>query len=191
MKVLLDPISLTVTCPSEILLKDLNLWLKTRDLILPYHPTSQKLRTLLEALEKATPNRLSLRYGEIGDLCLSLTVKTPQGTFRTKKVPKSATGPDLKRIFIGSRRRYGRILGATLRVIPKPQTASSVTIAWGKRAGRKTFLRALSGSGVRAVSIHELSPKGLRIRLEGTPGMVTAEQRTVRRLARLTDGVIR
>jgi FAD/FMN-containing dehydrogenase len=118
-----------------------------------------------------------LRYGEIQDLCTSLVAATPLGHVRTKKVPRAATGPDLKKIFMGSRRHYGDIEEATLQIIPKPDCRKTVVV----RAG-KDFLKRLWAGGVRPLTLLRRSG-ALAIELEGLKDVVLAEEKTLKALA--------
>lgn len=112
----LDLISLLVTCSADIPLKQLEKSLAIQGYTLGYRPITKKSMTLLQALEKRVPNRLSPRYGGIEDICVSIRVIRKGQIIATRNVPRAATGPDFKKIFIGSRGRYGKIIEATLRV---------------------------------------------------------------------------
>jgi len=66
--------------------------------------------------------QLSSRYGKIEDMVVSLEVVLPDGRLlRTKTVPRSATGPSLNQIFIGSEGTLGIITAATVRLWDYPQ----------------------------------------------------------------------
>lgn len=116
MSLQLDTISLLVTCHPAISLRALEKDLNRQGFTLGYRPIGGRSPTLLESLEKRTPNKLSPRYGEIDTICVSIKVVRKGQIIVTKNVPRAATGPDFKKIFIGSRGRYGKIIEATLRI---------------------------------------------------------------------------
>ncbi len=60
-------------------------------------------------------------YGGIEDLLVSVRLVTPEGVVRTLPVPRSATGPDLNELVLGSEGVFGVIVEATLRVQPLPR----------------------------------------------------------------------
>ena len=61
-------------------------------------------------------NRDEEKFGKIEDLCVALKVRMKECVVTTRNVPRAATGPDFKKIFIGSKGQYGEILEATLRI---------------------------------------------------------------------------
>ena len=66
--------------------------------------------------------QLSSKYGKIEDMVVSLEVVLPDGRLiRTRTVPRSATGPSLNHIFIGSEGTLGIITSATLRLWEYPK----------------------------------------------------------------------
>ena len=112
----IDQVSLLVTCSVDMPLKQLEKQLSQQGYTLGYRPIAKRSLTLLQALEKRVPNRLSPRYGGIEDICVSIRVIRKGQIIATRNVPRAATGPDFKKIFIGSRGRYGKIIEATLRI---------------------------------------------------------------------------
>lgn len=112
----IDEISLVVTCSADIPFQQLEKQLSKQGYTLGYRPIAKRSLTLLKALEKRVPNKLSSRYGGIEDICVSIRVIRKGQIIATRNVPRAATGPDFKKIFIGSRGRYGKIIEATLRI---------------------------------------------------------------------------
>ncbi len=113
----IDFISLLITCSVDRSLKDLERDLNREGFTLGYRPADKNIRTLRQALEKRGHNLNFLRYGEIEDICTSLKIRRKGKSIVTKNVPRAATGPDFKKIFMGSEQRYGKILEATLRIV--------------------------------------------------------------------------
>ncbi|MFJ4970694.1 FAD-binding oxidoreductase [Streptomyces sp. NPDC088755] len=63
----------------------------------------------------------SAGYGRFDEMVLALTVATPEGTLETGRVPRSAAGPDLRQLILGSEGVLGVITAVTVRVRPLPR----------------------------------------------------------------------
>ena len=78
---------------------------------------------------KAT-GQFSTKYGGIEDMVLGLDVVLPWGeSIELKPHPRSATGPDLKRIFIGSEGTLGIVTKAWLKIWPYPEKRVNLSFA--------------------------------------------------------------
>jgi FAD/FMN-containing dehydrogenase len=79
--------------------------------------------------------------GRLEPICAALTAVMPQGHIYTSRAaPRSATGPDLDAFFLGVRGYAGLVLGATLRLLPRPTTSRAVTYSFG---AARPLVRAL------------------------------------------------
>ncbi|MBI2082711.1 MAG: FAD-binding oxidoreductase [Deltaproteobacteria bacterium] len=179
----IDDISLTVTCDVTLRLAELEKKLEQRGYTLGYEPISGNNATLRQLLDQAILNHWAARYGEIGDICMALLVESKMGKIQTKKVPRAATGPDLKKIFIGSRGSYGKILEATFRISPLPEKQKMVRIVLKQKQHKKPFLLKVLESGLRPAEIQE---KGLRFsfNLHGPSSIVHAEEATLKKIVK-------
>ncbi len=54
-------------------------------------------------------------------MVLGLTLATPEGTLDTGRAPRSAAGPDLRQLLLGSEGAFGVITSVTVRVRPVPR----------------------------------------------------------------------
>jgi alkyldihydroxyacetonephosphate synthase len=63
----------------------------------------------------------SAGYGRFDEMVVGLVVATPRGTIRLGTAPKSAAGPDLRQLFLGSEGTLGVITEVTVRIRPRPQ----------------------------------------------------------------------
>ncbi|GAA3090649.1 FAD-binding oxidoreductase [Streptomyces roseofulvus] len=62
----------------------------------------------------------SAGYGRFDEMVLGLTVATPEGTLETGRAPRSAAGPDLRQLVLGSEGALGVITAITVRIRPLP-----------------------------------------------------------------------
>lgn len=178
----LDQESLLLTVPASTTLQEIENFLKKFRLGLRFSPTTSlknyKNLTIKKILSENIHNLHALRYGEIDDICLSLTAKTSLGKIQTKSVPRSATGPDLKKIFIGSHGKYGEILEATLRVVPLPEKIKKISLKFHSQKKQELFLRTLWAHGLRPARLKKLK-NTLILELEGLSEVVDTEYQLI------------
>ena len=180
----LDLESLLITVPTSKTLGEVEQFLCKSKLSLRFVPEKgPKNPTLKKILSEAIPNLYALRYGEIEDMCLSVTVKTSWGEIHTKSVPRSATGSDLKKIFMGSRGKYGDIVEAMLRIVPLPEKTKKISLKFQSQKKQKYFLRTLWAHGIRPSRLKKLK-NTLILELEGLSEVVGAELRLINEVMR-------
>lgn len=85
---------------------------------LGHFPDSFEFSTLGGWLATRSAGMQSDAYGKIEDMVVSLTLCTPTGTLVTRNVPRSATGPDLNHLAVGSEGTLGLITEAVMRIHP-------------------------------------------------------------------------
>jgi alkyldihydroxyacetonephosphate synthase len=94
-----------------------------------HFPQSIEVSTVGGWIATRAAGQYSTRYGSIEDIVLALEVVLPDGrAVRTRVGPRSATGPDVRQIFLGSEGTLGVVTEATLRIFPRPE--SSVAAAY-------------------------------------------------------------
>ncbi len=182
----LEPTSLLLTCPADSALKDVEASLSALRLTLGYRP-ARPVRTVREALARRVPNLLAERYGEIDDLCVALRAFYKGGAIQTKNVPRSATGPDFKKLLAGA---GGRVVEVTLRVSPTPEKRARFRVRWRKKEDDDDFLKLFWASVIRPAVLSRKGPKALEIELEGFSNVVRTETNELRLLIRKTQGVL-
>jgi alkyldihydroxyacetonephosphate synthase len=64
----------------------------------------------------------SAGYGRFDDLVAALRLATPSGELTLGRAPKSAAGPDLRQLVLGSEGAFGVITELTVRIRPVPET---------------------------------------------------------------------
>jgi alkyldihydroxyacetonephosphate synthase len=82
-------------------------------------------------------------------MVLGLTLATPEGTLEAGRAPRSAAGPDLRQLLLGSEGAFGVITSVTVRVRPAPR--SRVYEGWRFASFEEgaTALRRLAQDGPR------------------------------------------
>jgi FAD/FMN-containing dehydrogenase len=185
---MMDKTSFLVTCDVGERLAAIERRLNREGLTLGYRPR-QRVATLRDALERRVPNRDALLYGGIDDLCVSLQAVRRGETIATRNVPRASTGPDFKKILIGSGKRHARLLKAVLKVHPLPAARETVRAAWRDKKSRDAFLRGFWGSGIRPARFLS-GPRSVTVALEGSKEMTAAERKCLQKLVKETRGRI-
>lgn len=183
----IDKTSLLLTCEVDQPLVSLEKRLNREGFTLGYSPAKGGRLTLRQALEKRISNRNALLYGEIEDLCVSLKAARKGEILVTRNVPRAATGPDFKKILIGSGARYAKIDKAVLKIHPKPEAREKIRISWTAKKDRDDFLKKFWGSGIRP-AVFSASSRGASVILEGSREGLAAELACLRRLIAATKG---
>ena len=115
-----DAASRTATFQAGIDGPALEARLRTHGFTLGHFPQSFEHSTLGGWIAARSSGQFSARYGGLEDLLVAVRVVTPSGVLRTLEVPRSAAGPDLRALVLGSEGTLGVIVEATLRVAPAP-----------------------------------------------------------------------
>lgn len=152
----LDKESLTVTVEPGILGQELEEFLQPHQYTTGHLPSSIYSSALGGFAAARSAGVLSSKYGKIEDMITGLEVVLPSGDLlRTKAVPRSSMGPDLKHIFIGSEGTYGIITELTLRIAPIPESTQFASFL---------FPDLHSGmNAVKQVFRHDLKPALIRL----------------------------
>ncbi len=88
---------------------------------LGHDPDSFEYSTLGGWLATCSSGMQSDKYGDIEDMCVSLTLVTPTGTLNTPAVPRNGAGPSLKGLIVGSEGTLGVITKAIMKVHRIPE----------------------------------------------------------------------
>jgi alkyldihydroxyacetonephosphate synthase len=95
---------------------------------LGHFPQSFEYATIGGFAATRSAGQYSLGYGRFDELVLALRIATPVGTIETGRAPRSAAGPDLRQLFLGSEGAFGVITSVTAQVRPVP--AERIREAW-------------------------------------------------------------
>ena len=86
-----------------------------------HFPQSFEYATLGGFAAARSSGQASAGYGRFDDLVLGLRLATPVGTLTLGRAPKSAAGPDLRQLILGSEGALGVITGLAVLVRPAPE----------------------------------------------------------------------
>src|SRR5690606_1748441 len=89
----------------------------------------------------------SAGYGRFDDMVAGLTVATPEGDLDLGRAPKSAAGPDLRQLVLGSEGAFGVITSLRLRVRRAPAEKAYEGWRFATFAEGTAALRALAQEG--------------------------------------------
>jgi alkyldihydroxyacetonephosphate synthase len=95
--------------------------LSERGYTIGHFPQSFEYATLGGFAAARSSGQASAGYGRFDELVVALEVATPAGTLALGRAPKTATGPDLRQLLLGSEGAFGIITSLTVQVRPAPQ----------------------------------------------------------------------
>ncbi|WP_246365763.1 FAD-binding oxidoreductase [Nonomuraea rhodomycinica] len=121
--------------------------LAAHGMTLGHFPQSFEYATLGGFAAARSSGQASAGYGRFDDMVVGLTAATPTGTLELGRAPRSAAGPDLRQLLLGSEGALGVITSLRLRVRPVP--AEKVYEGWRFPTFREgaAALRALAQDG--------------------------------------------
>ncbi len=98
--------------------------------------------------------QFSIKYGGIEDMLLGIEVVIPPGRIVfLKPHPRTATGPDLRRLFIGSEGVYGIVTKAILRIWPYPEKKVKLSFATESFEEALEYVRQVLKAGAKPAVI--------------------------------------
>ena len=146
----IDSISMLVDVKADCSVAELEEQLQAEGYTFNYFPLSGKETLLLDALTRRLPNLYGEAFGGIEELCLQGRWSQSDGElYFNVRSPRSATGPSLKKMAIGSENWLGVPVQACFRIFPKPSQREIAALAFPSEAGREAFEKALRRSGAR------------------------------------------
>ncbi len=117
-----DPDNHMITAEAGIMGGVLEAWLEERGWTLGHYPQSLHLSTIGGWVATNSSGTFSSKYGGIEELVVGMEVVMSNGErVEFKPVPRSATGPRLMQLFVGSEGALGIVTQVTLRIFRKPQ----------------------------------------------------------------------
>ena len=167
----IDPISRLVSVDADQTLAQLEEQLAPHGWTLNYHGLPHNDFLLAEALNQRIPNLYNEAFGGVEDLCLQVRLAQPDGSLWVNRLtPRSATGPNFKKLAIGSGQNMGIPVQAVLRIFPVPEQTRVACIIFTQVGQRNLFLQFLRRHRV-GVPLHApLEPAEVRDFLEEPVG---------------------
>jgi len=95
--------------------------LAAHGLTLGHFPQSYEGATIGGYAATRSSGQASAGYGRFDEMVLGLTLATPRGGLSLGVAPRSAAGPDLRQLILGSEGVFGVITSVTVRVRPRPR----------------------------------------------------------------------
>lgn len=117
----LDEVSRTATLQPGLRAPEAEALLAERGYTLGHFPQSYEWATIGGFAATRSSGQASAGYGRFDEMVLGLTLATPEGTLDTGRAPRSAAGPDLRQLVLGSEGAFGVITSVTVRVRPLPR----------------------------------------------------------------------
>jgi alkyldihydroxyacetonephosphate synthase len=155
-----DESNLTCRCESGVNGMDLERHLNERGLTLGHFPSSLPGTTLGGLIATRSSGQQSSRYGSIEDMVLGLEVVLPDGTVAGPRPgPRSAVGPALHQLWLGSEGGLGVILGADLRVHRLPESVIGRGYGFPDLASGLAGMRAIMQSGIKPLVLRLYDPE--------------------------------
>jgi alkyldihydroxyacetonephosphate synthase len=128
----------------------LEAWLNERGYTLNHSPQSLDRSTPGGWVATFATGQFSSKYGGIEDLLLGLEVLLPDGSeVRTHLTPRTATGPDLRQIFIGAEGTLGLTTEVTLKVFKQAAHRRLSAFEFPDLAAGLQSMREIMQSGLR------------------------------------------
>jgi len=155
-----DENNLVCRCESGVNGMALEEHLNQRGLTLGHFPSSLPGTTVGGLCATRSSGQESSRYGSIEDMVMGLAVVLPDGTFAAPRPgPRSAVGPALHELLLGSEGALGVILGAVLKVHRLPESVVGRGFGFSDLASGLEAMRATMQSGIRPLVMRLYDPE--------------------------------
>ncbi|GCB43379.1 alkyldihydroxyacetonephosphate synthase [Streptomyces sp. NL15-2K] len=145
----LDPVSRTATLQPGLRAPQAEALLAEHGFTLGHFPQSYEWATVGGFAATRSSGQASAGYGRFDEMVLGLTLATPEGTLDTGRAPRSAAGPDLRQLVLGSEGAFGVITSVTVRIRPVPQACVYEGWRFASFEAGAAALRRLAQDGPR------------------------------------------
>jgi len=113
---------LNISCGAGTRIKDLEAYVNSQGYVLGHYPQSMDQAQMGGLVATRSIGQFSTGYGGIEDFLLGLEAVLPNGeVVKVKANPRTACGPDLKHVFLGSEGTFGIVTEVTVKVFPQPE----------------------------------------------------------------------
>jgi alkyldihydroxyacetonephosphate synthase len=146
-----DLVSQTVDVQAGVRGDRLEEALAAHELTTGHYPQSIAISTVGGWIAASSAGQASTGFGAIEDILLGLTAVLPTGEIlRCRAVPRSAAGPDLRRLFVGSEGTLGVVTEATLACRARPAGWEWLAAGFGDFTAMAAALREVRRAGTGA-----------------------------------------
>ncbi len=115
-----------------------------------HFPQSIDVSTVGGWVATRAAGQYSTRYGNIEDALLAVQVVLPDGSIVNTRVgPRSASGPDVRNIFVGAEGTLGIVTELTARVFPRPESSVGQAFTFSNFDAGLDAIRAFMRAGWR------------------------------------------
>jgi alkyldihydroxyacetonephosphate synthase len=121
--------------------------LAAHELTIGHFPQSFEYATLGGFAAARSSGQSSAGYGRFDDLVVALRLAAPSGTLELGRAPKSAAGPDLRQLVLGSEGTLGVITALTVKVTRRPRERVYEGWRFASFAAGRDALRRLAQDG--------------------------------------------
>lgn len=143
----LDEESRTATLEPGLRGPDAEALLGERGYTIGHHPQSFQYASIGGFAATRSSGQASAGYGRFDERVVALRVATPRGGIEVGRAPKSAAGPDLRQLFLGSEGTLGVITAIRVEVRPAPDTRLYEGWRFDSFAAGREALRRLAQDG--------------------------------------------
>ncbi|MDF0529161.1 FAD-binding oxidoreductase [Tsukamurella sp. 8F] len=159
----IDEVSQTASFAAGTRLPEAERLLSAEGFELGHYPQSYEGATVGGCAVTRSAGQSSSGHGRFDDMVVALTLATPVGTAEVGTAPKSAAGPDLRQLVLGSEGAFGVVTSVTVRVHPLPVV---------RRFSGWRFPDFASGSAaMRAIAQGSIRPTVIRLSDEAETGL--------------------
>lgn len=146
--------------------------LDARGFTLGHLPQSWERATIGGYVATRSAGQASTGYGRADEMVESLTVATPRGEMQLGRAPKSAAGPDLRQLFIGSEGVLGLVTEVTMRIRHKPAYEKYEGLMFPDFESGSTAYRQLAQAGLTAdvMRLSDASETQTTLKMSGPSG---------------------
>lgn len=195
--------NLTVRAETGVMGHELERHLNERGFTLNHSPQSLARSTVGGWVATAATGQLSSKYGGIEDLLVACRIVLPDGEIvDTRATPRSAVGPDLRKLFIGTEGCIGVVVEVTLKIFALSAHHIHEALTFERLGDGLEALRLIARNGIRPhiaryydieEARHVTGDRGyahnlLLLGFDGIAEIATAEHRAARALAETQGG---
>ena len=145
-----DEVDCTVTVQPGVTGPTLERYLGARGFTLGHLPQSWERATIGGYVATRSAGQASSGFGRSDEMVEALTVATPQGVVSLGRAPKSAAGPDLRQLFIGSEGVFGIVSEVTMRIRRAVEHSKYEGVMFPSFAAGQEAFREIVQAGFRA-----------------------------------------